>query len=82
MSRLLYVPIVGTLVLMLGLWKQPSEIVGDVSSYCDLLSLTSDDVRDCSSGHFAAMIARATHGTLGGERSARHRACTNFSPRP
>lgn len=69
MSRLLYVPIIGAIVLMLGCYKQPSVEAGvdHRVPLVDPLSLLSCDSRDCSSrgGLFAAQLARAIRGTLG-----------------
>lgn len=83
MSRLLYVPIIGAIVLMFGCWRQPSEEAGDGCALGWSLSLPPCvGVWDCSSsGASAALLARETHGMLGGERTAQRRVRTNFSPR-
>ncbi len=84
MSRLLYVPIIGAVVLMLGSYEQPSvEAGGDYRVPLVALPPLLCDSRGCSSsgGLFAAQLARATRGTLGGEHAARRRARTNFPPR-
>ena len=84
MSRLLYMPIIGAVVLMLGCWKQPSVEAGvdHRVTPVDPLSSSSSDVEGCSmGGHWSALLARATRGTLGGERSAHRRVRTNASPR-
>lgn len=82
MSRLLLV-VVLTVAGAVPLFVQQQSSVdtpADVLLCQHMLFAASRDVPNCSM-QVAALLARATRGTLGGEHAAHHRVRTNSSPR-
>lgn len=83
MSRLVLVVVLTVAgVVPLFAQQQPSADTEASTLLCHaMLFVASRDAPNCSS-HRGAMLARATRGTLGGERAAHRRVRTNASPRP
>ena len=85
MSRLLLVAIAVTVAapVLLGVLQQPSTAeVPSMGLTSVVLPAESCGLSGCLLGSDqAALLARRTRGTLGGERAARRRARTNFSSR-
>lgn len=82
MSRLLLVVVLTVAgVVPLFVQQQPSADTGADMLLCHaMLFAAPRGASNCSSQR-DALLARATRGTLGGERTAHRRVRTNFSPR-
>ena len=82
MSRLLLVVVLTVAgAVPLFVQQQLSTDTGASTLLChDTLFVASRVASNCSTQR-DALLARATRGTLGGERAAHRRVRTNFSPR-